>query len=423
MAANGEGGAPGTAADPPFIGNPRVRRKDAKVVTKALKREKNNTVLNNAYGGNHAALVRPTGVTLRRLEHRWDEWQREAKDLVLAYNSYLVQSRNDGEGNQRLCNRATDLIDSTRATVTELEIDPIGLFPFHLINAYFIRCVLKFALQDYRGAIENATDGLTLYYEAGEDLLKEAHLEKGNEAQALITRGMSLARLVGVDGREGGLSNDDAIEQLERSICDLKACCAAIRLRGSALSVMHPTLGKATSELLETMTFLKIKTGAARPHYTETERTKVQKELGLGIYKDRFYRCLNCNEAPSKTVKLHLCSRCKSVWLCSQACMKNVWKKGHKQVCKDMGIEAGVRSEVVATPDELKPAIEEAIAQRGFVLVLICAEQEPLMMVNDDATGRLFDSVSDENLYFSPSEDDLNNEIRRQRKLPPILIL
>jgi hypothetical protein len=42
----------------------------------------------------------------------------------------------------------------------------------------------------------------------------------------------------------------------------------------------------------------------------------------------------------------YVCSRRKSAWLCSPECMKAAWKNGHKQVCKDMGFEAGERNKL-----------------------------------------------------------------------------
>jgi hypothetical protein len=202
------------------------------------------------------------------------------------------------------------------------------------------------------------------------------------------------------------LSDDDAVEELKRSIADYKACCAAIRLAGAAHCV-HPSIGEATSQLYLAITMQKVKMGAARPHYSEVEREKVQKELGLGIYGNKIFRCLNCNEASSKTVKLQLCSRCKSVWLCSPACMKAAWKKGHKQVCPDMGLKVGERSQLSTVPDIHKATLDAYVARQGSAIIALGESQEPHALVRDDATGRLFDSLSDEDVFFSPSDNAL----------------
>jgi hypothetical protein len=393
------GDAPITTATSQFVGNRRARRKDAKAVAKALEREKRSR--------NYVTVAGAPSVQM-------DEWQRKYNGLVLAYNSCMAHPRDDREGCQRVCNLATELIESARAIESGMLGAEVDIS--HLIFVYLFRCRLRFALEDYQGAIEDASDGLTTYYKLGESF-REKYDEKGIEAEALFTRGQSLTRLAGVAGSGVGLTNDDAIEQLGRAIADLKACCSAIRLTGS--NFCHEvTVGQATDQLLEAMTILKVKKGAARPHYTETERTKVQKELGLGIYKDQIYRCLSCNEAPSKTVKLSLCSRCESVWLCSRECMIDAWKnKGHKQVCKDIGIEAEERSQMLLLLDSLKADIDAGVARQGYINMANLKDDEPWALVRDGTTGRLFDSVSDENFYFVPSETALIEEIRRQRKL------
>jgi hypothetical protein len=58
--------------------------------------------------------------------------------------------------------------------------------------------------------------------------------------------------------------------------------------------------------------------------------------------------------APSKTLKLQLCSHCKSVFICSHAYMKAAWKKGQTQVYTDMGLDAGECSEVATVHDSQK---------------------------------------------------------------------
>jgi hypothetical protein len=165
------------------------------------------------------------------------------------------------------------------------------------------------------------------------------------------------------------------------------------------------------------MTLQKVKMGAIRPHYSEVEREKVQKELGLGIYNNRIFRCLNCNATPSKTVKLQLCSRCKSVWLCSPVCMKAAWKKGHKQGCTAMGVKVGESSHLSTTCDSQKATLDAIVSRQGCALVALGESQEPRALIRDDATGRLFDSLSDEDVYFLPPDNALFKEVLRKKKL------
>jgi hypothetical protein len=47
--------------------------------------------------------------------------------------------------------------------------------------------------------------------------------------------------------------------------------------------------------------------------------------------------------------------------------MIDAWKnKGHKQVCKDIGIEAGERSAVLTINDSQKATIDAVVARQGY---------------------------------------------------------
>ncbi len=62
--------------------------------------------------------------------------------------------------------------------------------------------------------------------------------------------------------------------------------------------------------------------------------------------------------------------------------------------------------------------IDEDDAMNCFAMVTAEAIEEGYelrMLVRDVVTGRLFDSLSDDSIYFSPSEDVLAEEIYQQR--------
>jgi hypothetical protein len=423
MATNEEDG--GFFSASPFVGNQRARPKDTKVVKKASVREQSEKrpwnvlpVDNNICSGTTFVSGGPHEIiTPRRLGPYLEVWQDKHQAMIDLYTKAHAQLF-DESAVRRVCNLATELIESMAATLIEIEI--YGFIPRQLFPAYCLRCqLLTYQFQDYRGAIEDASDVLALYHNSAKAFRAE-HCLLGTKVQLLWMRALSRARLAGFGGREVTLSDDDVVEELEHSIADYKACCAAIRLAGAAYCG-HPSISQATSELLMAMTLQKVKMGAARPHYSEVEREKVQKELGLGIYSNKIFRCLNCNATPSKTVKLQLCGRCKSVWLCSPACMKAAWKKGHIQGCPDMGLEVGESSHLSTSSDSQKATLDEIVSRQGCALVALGESQEPRALIRDDATGRLFDSLSDEDVYFLPSDNALFKEVLRKKKLISML--
>jgi hypothetical protein len=79
--------------------------------------------------------------------------------------------------------------------------------------------------------------------------------------------------------------------------------------------------------------------------------------------------------------------------------MKAAWKKGNKQLCTDMGLKVGERSQLSTASDSHKASIDAIVARQGCVLISLgAASQEPQALVRDDATGRLFDSLSDDDV-------------------------
>jgi hypothetical protein len=173
MATNGEDGTSRC------VGNQRVRRKDAKVVKKASVREKSGKrpweflpADNNISSDAPFVSVRPHESVLRRLGPYVEVWQDKYHVIVDLYTAAKTAQFSDESAVQRVCNLATELIESTAATLIELEI--YGFIAVHLFPTYFLRCQLHFfQLEDYRGAIEDASDALTLYYSSDENFRTE----------------------------------------------------------------------------------------------------------------------------------------------------------------------------------------------------------------------------------------------------------
>jgi hypothetical protein len=68
--------------------------------------------------------------------------------------------------------------------------------------------------------------------------------------------------------------------------------------------------------------------------------------------------------------------------------MIDAWKnKGHKQVCKDIGIEAGERSAVLTINDIQKATIDAVVARQGYTTMANLKDDEPWALVRDGTTG------------------------------------
>jgi len=106
--------------------------------------------------------------------------------------------------------------------------------------------------------------------------------------------------------------------EFENAIVDLKAACAAVRAIGEEPFQQRPfsSIPEASVYLLlAVMALQKIKEGAARPFYSESERDGIMKEFGLFSYNSSCYHCAQCKKGPTESRLLN-CSRCHLQWYC-----------------------------------------------------------------------------------------------------------
>jgi hypothetical protein len=96
----------------------------------------------------------------------------------------------------------------------------------------------------------------------------------------------------------------------------------------------------------------------------------------------------------SDTVKLLKCGRCREVWFCGEKCQRKEWKV-HKQSCK-----VGNHAFAYIVLDEEKSDFEALVKKKGFMMF----ENNDSAIVRDAQTGRYFDSLTDEGVFFFPSE-------------------
>jgi hypothetical protein len=157
------------------------------------------------------------------------------------------------------------------------------------------------------------------------------------------------------------------------------------------------------------------KQGTPRPHYTLPEREKLQKDLDMGIYLKEVYNCQGRREQPPE-VKLSLCDRCRKRWFyCSRECQVRTWKTVHKDECKLLRATLCFFMDsymcVRYFSDSDMPEMKGSLERDGF-----CVDDYNVFL-KDHTTGRLFDSLSDKEVFWYPSEVTLIRQIMQNQKL------
>jgi len=131
------------------------------------------------------------------------------------------------------------------------------------------------------------------------------------------------------------------------------------------------------------ITLALLKADMPRPHYNFEERTKIEKELGFGLYAKDKYRCDCCGIgglAPS--VKLKLCGGCRKVWFCSKECIKDRWKT-HKDVCKPKPSDE--EASTLTSKDERW--LEKSFLKMEDVFLIVSDRDKPKMTSDIDKQG------------------------------------
>jgi hypothetical protein len=144
-------------------------------------------------------------------------------------------------------------------------------------------------------------------------------------------------------------------------------------------------------------TYARQKLGASRPHRTDEDRRKIERELRINIYSSEEYCCTGCAAAGTSETTLRLCARCQRAWFCSRECQEQAWEAEHKRVCSK-------KPRPLFAHDDEKEGVEESF-EDWEKLVGSWGEGRCFhALVRDTATGRLFESLTDRDMYFLPSE-------------------
>jgi len=149
----------------------------------------------------------------------------------------------------------------------------------------------------------------------------------------------------------------------------------------------------------------------SRPVLSQCDRRDLEKTSGHSLFKKGFgYTCLHCGKdgARHRTIVLHSCSGCQRAWFCDRQCQRKAWK-GHKRDC-----QRGVPLPLLWI-DAKKEEIERTVAEK-LVYAVESGEnptKEFQMLVRDPSTGRLFDAITDGDVFFMPSERSLLEEFSK----------
>lgn len=176
------------------------------------------------------------------------------------------------------------------------------------------------------------------------------------------------------------------MKEFDKAVADLKAAFLLSdehEFKAKALTSLFDALGRQRSHL-------------PRPHFTNRERMRLCQELQIHMFAKEKYKCLACNKTTDSLLR---CTGCDQVWFCSRTCQKKVWKSIHKKDC-------GNKKPAIVLKDRDR-ALESSVDCNPFGSFASFDNGLCLGVVRDKSTGRLFDSLTDRDIYFIPSEMNL----------------
>ena len=278
---------------------------------------------------------------------------------------------------------------------------PVFATTFNSINVEIFRARAEayFELKQYQSCVDDTNAGLELV-----SAFAQMGSEKESEKDAILEVKKWQCALLHLRA-----SGSKSLGDINGAFIDLRAVVALVHESGWDV---HEGLQSDIMTLMSQM-----KRGCPRPHYTDAEIRAWNKELQLKIYAPKNRICANCGKHSSADVILKLCGGCKLAWFCGYACSHTCWPT-HKVQCKN--------------PDRKRyTVVKEAcferkeIAERGYFLVW--DDNGPASVMHDGRTGRYYESLSDQDVFFVTTTDDpaaLEKEILHQRNLwdeePPI---
>jgi tetratricopeptide (TPR) repeat protein len=243
----------------------------------------------------------------------------------------------------------------------DLMLDSLAVYDHLGLVFYFRGCARKRS-GDFDGAIDDLTLALETAFSASRYYCAGAFLER---ARCYRSKG-----------------------DFDKAIVDFWAC-RAICLT-SKVKEREEKCSGCEKELLETLILqAKQRNGSARPLFTKKQQYMIERDLSINSYNLKMYECENCGSTDLTTlVEQGFDTRCGS-WYCSVRCQKQAWASGHKEVCD--------RCKPYFFQDSYRAIFEGKFDESDVVAGCLF----------DDISGRIFDGLTNRELFFLPSEVDL----------------
>lgn len=331
--------------------------------------------------------IKRTILYLARLQQLYPGW--------VAISIEICESHEPRKEWYKIETKSTGILDTLQSVRLEVGMDKKQCLSRGLLLAvewesHFNRAQGRIGLGNFVGAIEDLTEALVVR----QSTLDYDNEHSKTEVEILYFRGKCLMKL----------------NKLERAIVDFQGAHSCIRIIGDKWDGKPLIPMEIVKHLLMATAKQKQNRDQSRPLYSKAEREKIEKDLGLSANYDENYNCLQCGGTPPAT-QLKLCARCQQVWFCSKECQLRCWKEHHHHTCaKPVGL--------ITCEDKARPEIETDFKElSGVTWIYGCGMKQiydgtsfgtpfcqPRALLRDTITGRFFDALTDEDVYFEPVE-------------------
>jgi hypothetical protein len=273
------------------------------------------------------------------------------------------------------------------------DLELAAYFNSHNIEIFHARAIAYLELKQHQSCINDANAGLELISAVFAQLGAGTESERWHQE----TR-CTLLHLRAIASKNLG--------DKEGAFVDLRAVVALVHESGCDLDE------EIQCDIMTLMAEMKL--GCCRPHYTDDEIRAFNKEFQLKTYAPKNRICANCGKHHSTSVRLKTCGGCKLAWFCGPECLHAYWPT-HKAQCKNP-----YKKKDTALPLDLTETciIKKKIAEVGHYLVR--GDNGPALVMHDNGTGRYYESLSDQDVFFVPKTVDLGviqREVLYQRGL------
>ena len=134
----------------------------------------------------------------------------------------------------------------------------------------------------------------------------------------------------------------------------------------------------------------------------------IHKELRMKQFSPDVWRCFTCGNDDHEALK-H-CGKCKHVWFCDKRCLQKGWPV-HKKNCASLAGRGDIQT---CMPTSCRKQVEGDIARDGFCI--LSHRTGPSVLLRDDATGELFESLTNQTAFFMDAVAPRASPPRNQRQ-------